>query len=73
MQKCFRAVDFPQLCCGRKNFVKRFILHVTTFYLQHVFNMLKHLQKCLVFYLVTTVLVSCPSSTKFWRRHWYPS
>jgi len=27
-------------------FCKRFILHVTTSYLQHVFNMLKHLQKC---------------------------
>ena len=27
-------------------FCKCFILHVTTSYLQHVFSMLKHLQKC---------------------------
>ena len=37
LQKCFRAVDFPRLCRGRKNVV-------TTSYVQHVFNMLKHLQ-----------------------------
>ena len=43
-QKSFRAVDFPRLCRGRKNVVKCFILHVTASYLQHVFNMLKHLQ-----------------------------
>jgi len=30
LQKCFRAVDFPRLCRGCKNVVKRFILHVTT-------------------------------------------
>ena len=27
-------------------FCKCFIVHVTTSYLQHVLNMLKHLQKC---------------------------
>jgi len=38
-----------RICRGRKNVVKCFVLHVTTSYLQHVFNMLKraeHLQKC---------------------------
>ena len=30
LQKCFRAVDFPRLCRGRKNVAKSFILHVTT-------------------------------------------
>ena len=54
LQKCFRAVDFPRLCRGRKNVVKCFILHVTISYLQHVFNMLKYLQKC---FSVFTVLL----------------
>jgi len=45
LPKCFRAVDFPRPCRGRKNVVKCFILHVTTSYFQHVFNILKHLQK----------------------------
>jgi len=30
LQKCFRAVDFPRLCRGRKNVVKCFILNVAT-------------------------------------------
>jgi len=29
-------------------FCKCFSLHVTTSYLQHVFNVLKHVQKCFV-------------------------
>jgi len=24
LQKCFRAVDFPRLCCGRKSVIKMF-------------------------------------------------
>ena len=45
LQKCFRAVDFPRLCRGRKNVVKMFYFtcnHIL--YVQHVLNMLKHLQ-----------------------------
>ena len=45
LQKRFRAADFPRRWRWRKNVVKCFILHVTTSYVQHVFNMLKHLQK----------------------------
>jgi len=32
-------------------FCKCSIVHVTTSYLQHVFNMLKHLQKCFATFL----------------------
>jgi len=39
------AIDFPRLRLGCKSDVKCFILHITTAYPQHVFNMLKHL-KC---------------------------
>jgi len=60
LQKRFRAVDLPRLCRGRKNVVKCFILHVTTSYVQHVFNMLKHLQtickNVVVFYFTCTHL-----------------
>jgi len=49
--------NFPRLCRGCKmfylrvtilckTFLQMFILCVTTSYLQHVFNVLKHLQKC---------------------------
>jgi len=29
-QKCFRAVDFPRICRGRKNVVKMFYFTCTT-------------------------------------------
>ena len=38
----FRAVDFPRLCHGRQN-----VSHEC----RHVFNMLKHLQKCFATFL----------------------
>jgi len=52
LQKCFRAVDFPGLCRGRKNVVKMF--YFTCNYLlcstcvQHAKTFAKHLQKCFI-------------------------
>jgi len=53
--KCFtpkhlQNVSEPSTSCGNTVDVKCFILHVTTSYLQYVFNMLNHLQKCLASY-----------------------
>jgi len=60
LQLCFRAVDFPRLCRGRKNVVKMFYFTCNHLLVQHVFNMLKHLQniwkKVLVFYFACTHL-----------------
>jgi len=50
LQKYFRAVTSR----GYTVNVKCFILHVTTSYLQDVFNMLKHSQNVLVFYFRPT-------------------
>jgi len=46
LQKCFTAVNFPRRRRGYKNVVN-IILHETTAYLQHVFNMIKHFKNIL--------------------------
>jgi len=45
LQNISKNVLEPSTSCGYAVDVKNFILHVTTAYLQHVLNMLKHIQK----------------------------
>jgi len=46
LQKCFGVVVFPRLHDGCKSVVKMFYFTCNHIYLQHVFSILKHLQKC---------------------------
>jgi len=65
LQKCFRAVDFPRLCRGRKNVVKKFYFTcnhlLSSTCVQHAKTFTKHLQKCFsvlfyIFYIYANVL-----------------